>query len=102
MCTEDSFTRAGFGASTSFGSKGFGSNSGFGAGGFGSGGFGGEGSSSGFASGGFGDAGSRAENPENKDSNEKQELGSATFGGEARAVDDRADEQKNSDDDGSW
>ncbi|KAK6028483.1 helicase protein, partial [Ostertagia ostertagi] len=38
MCTEDSFTRAGFGASTSFGSKGFGSNSGFGAGGFGSGG----------------------------------------------------------------
>ncbi|PIO61168.1 hypothetical protein TELCIR_17318 [Teladorsagia circumcincta] len=57
MCTQDSFSRAGFGASTSFGSKAFGSNSGFGAGGFGSGGFGGGGSGSGgFASGGFGPA----------------------------------------------
>nr|CDJ96929.1 DNA RNA helicase domain containing protein [Haemonchus contortus] len=75
LCNQDSFSRAGFGASSgSFGAKGFGSTSGFGAGGFGTKGFGGAPSSSGFGE------GADKNDQESKDQPDDQELGSASFG----------------------
>ncbi|KAK5972668.1 Leucine zipper and EF-hand containing transmembrane protein 1, partial [Trichostrongylus colubriformis] len=83
MTKQDSFTRAGFGAKTSFGAKSFESSSGFGACGFGAGDSGAGFTGKGFVSGGFGEDDAKTDDEANKKQND--ESGSATFGEGASA-----------------